>query len=638
MLFVATGVDWDPLLPARSVMDPSAVGEVAAAAWDAIPMAHVAYDKVRLLILRVGPGEEQEERVVHDYGDVPGLSPLLALLDINVGGWGSSLMSAAHTAVGATAVAVGAWLRVLGLVALPLVLGYVYVAAHGYVLARVAWESYSESMAHAWWWLWHQVASQPPAAIALEVGVAVVAALLWGLARFVRRTRIIPRTVRYVNSKAATVARGWQAVTAVVAARSRTLADSLPHVVFWGGVAGGAVFAPSVAFGLTSSTLVRFVTLALVPVGLAARHLVQVLHAERGADQQRGAPARSSVLESCSWLEFWAVYGGVTLALAVPFVESMIVAAIGYELLHLLHVAVVLWALLPWTNGSELGARALVPVLAAVTPFGAAASAPLRRRANSGGMLGKLRGLWESLSVATALNALTFMGVMTAERARMTAELLAQASSLLLITPIFLFTPGFITYYGTVLVGYAVPLYATLSALGFSGGNRGRGGSPERRRRAAPLATTQRFWVLYWTVFVGLDFVHHGVSAWGGSYIPLWYHVKLVALVWLQLAGASYVFTTGYSRLREPVRTLYDNLVEATPLRNPRAVLATPSTYMMRRVFGTPEPAPVARRDEDSASAAGDADGANDADGASDAGGASDADGASGEDEQSASE
>ena len=60
------------------------------------------------------------------------------------------------------------------------------------------------------------------------------------------------------------------------------------------------------------------------------------------------------------------------------------------------------------------------------------------------------------------------------------------------------------------------------------------------------IPRAQKWWLMYWVVFVGFSLTHDFISV-GFGWLPLWFHVRLVCIVWLQLPyfrGAEFIFMT----------------------------------------------------------------------------------------------
>jgi len=85
-----------------------------------------------------------------------------------------------------------------------------------------------------------------------------------------------------------------------------------------------------------------------------------------------------------------------------------------------------------------------------------------------------------------------------------------------LLSLVFLFMPGFLTYYGCILSGKVLPARQSLIV------------------HQAKEQEKIRYWVVYWIVFTTLDLAL-GVAYELLGWVPLWNQAKLLGIVWLQL-------------------------------------------------------------------------------------------------------
>ena len=554
---------WVPPNPARPLHEayllPSDI-------WAEQGVVAAAFTRARRAFLDSQTEGEEESRV-----------EVVAGVDLSA--WARSAGSALHAAGETSFAAILAWLHVLGVFALPLVLAYAFLSASAYVALAVAWKGCGgalQSLASRGWILF---ASQSSVSMALEAGLVVAGLLLFLLTRYVRQARIVPRTLAYGRGIAGSIAGQWQSVRNKVAARSQTAARFLPHALYWGLAGGMLALWPDACYAIGASSLVWILVVYGFPLGLSAAHLVRILHRERahaalqqgqGRGQEVSPPSYEAQVASRAWLQYWMVHGFVVLLLAAPGSGSLLASGGAYVSFILL--ALLLWTLAPWTEGASIGVGALLPLLARFAP--AASAAPI-------------------LPIDSVFNVLVLIKLISRETAGWWSAVLGQTSALLLVAPVFFFTPGSITYYGTLLIGTVIPLYCSASALGAWASN--KVSTPRRGARGneegEALSQHVRFWVLYWSVYSAFCPVHDGISAWGGSWIPFWYHGKLACLLWLQLVGAQQVFQISYAKLSRPVSKTYASLMEVTPLRR-GGILATPSTYLLNRVFGSPQKNP----------------------------------------------
>ena len=93
------------------------------------------------------------------------------------------------------------------------------------------------------------------------------------------------------------------------------------------------------------------------------------------------------------------------------------------------------------------------------------------------------------------------------------SDLWAQGPAL--IGLMFLFTPGFVTYRGGLLVGMMFPAYIAIGVL-----------TTEAKR-------TMQWWSTYFVILACMEYLVDGVGT-AFSWLPLFYHVKLLLIFWLQ--------------------------------------------------------------------------------------------------------
>ena len=116
--------------------------------------------------------------------------------------------------------------------------------------------------------------------------------------------------------------------------------------------------------------------------------------------------------------------------------------------------------------------------------------------------------------------------VISDEQRILFTEVLSDGSNVILLSLIFLVTPGFVTQVGCLLVGSGYPIYATVASV------------------TNKIPRAQKWWLMYWIVFVCFSLFHDFISV-GFNWLPLWYHLRLITIVWLQLPyfrGAEWIF------------------------------------------------------------------------------------------------
>lgn len=195
-------------------------------------------------------------------------------------------------------------------------------------------------------------------------------------------------------------------------------------------------------------------------------------------------------------LKFWIVFG---LAWAVRsvvwyFVPAMLGGVIGKLDVALLYVLV--WAQVGLTRGANL-------------VYGLIAGVARRRWKRSGTDRTQTANIFVRLAVAANL-------VRTERVADLTSAV--AESGLALTGVVFLITPRVATYLGTLLIGLLVPVYLTTSAL--------EGG--------ATSSAARQNWLAYWAVIAVVEVGFLACADLFG-WLPLWYHVKMVGILWMQL-------------------------------------------------------------------------------------------------------
>lgn len=200
-------------------------------------------------------------------------------------------------------------------------------------------------------------------------------------------------------------------------------------------------------------------------------------------------------------LQFWIVFGLVwgMRSLAwyfCPAVLEHVVAGLDTSLFYFF-----LWAQLEMTQGSS------------VVYAGIAGAARRRWRLDKTRRAGERR--MQQLNVLVRLAVMA--NLMSEERASDAMSTVTE-SGLALLGIVFLITPRVGTFIGTILIGLLAPCYLSTSAL--------------ETRGAEGLV--RHNWLSYWSVFSLMD---AGFAAFADmvGWLPLWYHVKMVVILWLQL-------------------------------------------------------------------------------------------------------
>lgn len=198
-------------------------------------------------------------------------------------------------------------------------------------------------------------------------------------------------------------------------------------------------------------------------------------------------------------LRFWVVFGVVWAARSFtwffcPVVLEGVVTAVDARLFYLF-----IWAQLSLTRGADV-------VYDLIARFA-------RRRWHLGPREGVRR-------LNAIMRLLVAMRIVEEERASKLMSVVEE-SGLALLGVLFLITPRWTTFLGTLAIGLIVPCYLTMVVL-------------EGRARDDMIAIARHNWLSYWGVF---SLVDAGFSAGADvlGWMPLWYHTKMVIILWLQL-------------------------------------------------------------------------------------------------------
>jgi TB2/DP1, HVA22 family len=251
--------------------------------------------------------------------------------------------------------------------------------------------------------------------------------------------------------------------------------------------------------------------------------------------KNRGSsPVVSSSMLEAELLRFWVVYG---VAWAVRSLARFFVPAIMSGLTSRLDTF--LFFFIIWLQiGLTRGADTLFPIVATFLRQ----SHYLRSTATRS----------EQLNIG--LRMLVACGLISTDKAAIVGETIAE-SGLALVGVIFFITPRVPTFIGTVLIGYCVPIYLTVSAAS-----------------SASLSSTRYTWLCYWVVYALVDSVYNSLSD-TLDWLPLWYHCKLAIILWLQTPvhrGASFLLDRSMSLFVSRVVSMYRRRA-VTPHKRKRA-------------------------------------------------------------------
>ncbi|CAK4366617.1 unnamed protein product [Aphanomyces euteiches] len=303
-----------------------------------------------------------------------------------------------------------------------------------------------------------------------------------------------------------------RAVSQQVATKSKTAAMMLPHVAYVGSCYLVVTFSPKVVYDVLSHDLLFAWLSTFYPMYRSFRAVKTRRHTNQSADE---------FFERV--LKLWALWSfyrtSVTCAgLFLAFVPGFILPSMRPSTIYLN-------LFLNWIHSLKGDQKLYAALTSYMHPYATQIQTVQAAAAAN------------SESSNLVLRTLASLGVLSTNTANVLRDLRSQGPALFGL--IFLVMPGFLTKVGCDLVGLAFPAYVVMGSLL----------SNERR--------TREWWVCYFTVVALFEYwcdAISGILAW----IPLIYHAKLLALVWLQFPyfrGAQRIFDTAFhSILIDPRR------------------------------------------------------------------------------------
>ena len=395
------------------------------------------------------------------------------------------------------------------------------------------------------------------------VALTVVTVLLYLLRRECQRRKYFQRVSMAYERRTNATKRAWKRVSDGVKEKSVFAAKLLPHIVFV------VVFLVLVWLSPTSirNLLGDGQTIALfavpLPLILSVRAILQPDYNETSTSSSAGtpsttlaaatntaatsAPSTSNVSATPSsssssgtvtppqqqqrnrssssgatpttiettrktWLSYWAMIATAYLIWSFPIVGATVIQR--FEIFRLLLLAFVVWLQSPLTDGADLGLIILKKLL--------------------GRYVREVRTTVTPENSNFVLRMLVGFRIITDEQRIVFTEVVSDGSNVILLSLIFLVTPGFVTRVGCLLVGIGYPMYATVAAV------------------TNHIPRAQKWWLIYWVAFVTFTMMHDFISI-GFDWLPLWFHIRLCIIVWLQLPyfrGAEFLFLKIVSKWR----------------------------------------------------------------------------------------
>ena len=321
---------------------------------------------------------------------------------------------------------------------------------------------------------------------------------LFALKRLVERSKIYLTLRRKYNHYMNRVRIEWQQFNQRIGKTSTLLAKLLPHLLLLVLYCVYLFLMPHSIRGTLESSLVYLILSKVYPIVWSTDACLRGLGKGQSLDRYLQL-----------WISFYIYEVMEEIPLLVPLL-SPIMRYVAYDMLMATRLFFALWLVLPITNGAGLLCSAL-------------SQATHSRRSKYSASKEKKGAL-----AGWFLDSASRLGLISVPHGlRAFATDLVNHWVHLLSLP-FVFTPGFITYYGGILSGKIFPIRASL------------------RAQASKEADEVKHWTVYWTVFSSLDCVHYVVSMVIG-WIPLWQHMKLMGIFWLQFPyfhGANSLFAS----------------------------------------------------------------------------------------------
>ncbi|CAI5725864.1 unnamed protein product [Hyaloperonospora brassicae] len=360
---------------------------------------------------------------------------------------------------------------------------------------------------------------------------ALLAAAVLLVAVCVRQGYVRKARVQYSVTKRKLELR-YRTFVASLSAKWRVVAKLLPHVLFF-------ALSFEVLFWLPDSTtnvLGSRALFSLLSVGYPLMHTIRVIRHKRfnlkhdkstpptskaGCTRQLITKFDKACIPGDEWrayeasLKYWVIWSfAVCLTSIITLVLPTFVTSYCKVPLLLCNVSLV-WMHSSFTRG-DIALYALLSPL--ISPH---ASRLYERKAAVDAEADERTNFLMRILVS--------FGVVPERHVYLAKDLWSQGPALFGL--IFMFTPGFVTSRGCLLMAFGFPAYATIGVL-----------SEKRTRR-------YEWWLAYYCVAIMTDYL---ITAIGDEvkWLPLYYHVKLLVMMWLQFPyfqGAERLFNASFS-------------------------------------------------------------------------------------------
>lgn len=311
---------------------------------------------------------------------------------------------------------------------------------------------------------------------------------------------------------------------------SRMVMQVLPHLLYFITIYLMLVWSPSIVLDMWNHESLTIVLTLLVPLvqsvrSIRKRRLRELQLADESAKTAvRRKSTMASDTEQKSYevcLQFWTLW---SITVCVYSLVSLFVPGfiIGYLLIPRYWCNIVLlWIHFPLTQGHKTLYSWLGPL---VNPY----ANRIKDASDTN------RNPSEDEATNFMMRGLVAFGIVKERHMHFFRDLWSQGPAL--IGLMFIFTPGFVTARGALLVGFGFPAYITMGSLA------------EKRTR------NYEWWLVYFIVAVVVDYLFTQVGS-ALPWMPFFYHVKLIVILWLQFPyfrGAKTIFEQFFSSVFRP--------------------------------------------------------------------------------------
>lgn len=367
------------------------------------------------------------------------------------------------------------------------------------------------------WWIWSYLRRQQPIVL-LQLG-CLLALLIVGY-----RQGYFAKSKQAYSRCESTIRVQYRSFIASIQAKSRAVALIVPHFLYWLFILAINLMIREPFTSIYANETILLILTTWIPVIQSGRLLFQ-LHSSRQVAKNPTPPrttpsagtpnstrrrkkraevpqtAPAAVVTSLpieypeleEGLKYWIIWG--LFSSAIGFASLFITSRMAQYLYipHRVSVSVLIWMHLPWTNGTMLLYSIISPMIH-----------PYANRIPEPEPDDRTNLLFRTLSLTRLVPDLYVNAI---------RDVWAQGPAM--IGFIFIFTPGFITARGCLLVGMAFPAYISIGVL------------TTAEKRNMP------WWTTYFLVLACVEYLVEAIGA-AFSWVPLFYHMKLISIFWLQ--------------------------------------------------------------------------------------------------------